>query len=62
MKLITYLVGDYSGPEHLEKVLTSVQLGSKLHAFQMIGDHLHKNVHFLKFPRVMKKKITDQTN
>ena len=46
MKLITYLVGDYSGPEHLEKVLTSVQLGSKLHAFQMIGDHLHKNVRF----------------
>ena len=45
MKLITYLVGDYSGPEHLEKVLTSVQFGPKLHAFQMVRNHLHS------FPR-----------
>ena len=44
MKVITYLVGDYSGPEHLEKVLTSVQFGPKLHAFQMVWNHLHKSV------------------
>ena len=42
--MITYLVGDYSRPEHLEKVLTSIKLGSEVHAFQMVGDHLHKEV------------------
>ena len=38
----TYLVGDYRRPEHLEEILTSVELGTKLHAFQMVRDHLHK--------------------
>ena len=38
----TYLVGDDGRPEHLEEILTSIQLRSKIHAFQMVGDHLQK--------------------
>ena len=40
--IATYLVGDYRRPEHLEEILTSVELGTKLHAFQMVGNHLRK--------------------
>ena len=42
--VITYLVGDYGRPEHLEKVLTSIKLGSEVHAFEVVGDHLNKEV------------------
>ena len=39
---LAYFMWDDGWPEHLEEILTSIQLRSKIHAFQMVGDHLQK--------------------
>ena len=39
-RLRVYLVGHDDWPEHLEKVLSSVNLCAKVHALKMIGNYL----------------------